>query len=167
MHARYSSKTHRSPRASCCQVLQADAFRRPLDAALQGQLDRYLELLASTHSTGLRHLTLDALGTGARQLHVSYISEVPVWKSTYRIVFPKSTEQAAILQGWAVVDNTVGADWDNVQLSLVAGYALTSFAQVEAGYGHLFSGDYIAQSQAHNGGARDADFVYVQTSFKF
>jgi hypothetical protein len=25
------------------------------------------------------------------------------------------------LQGWAVVDNTVGSDWDNVQLSLVAG----------------------------------------------
>ena len=101
---------------------------RPLDPTLQTQLDRYLELLSANHSTGLRHLTLDALGTGARQLHVSYISEVPVWKSTYRIVFPKSTEQAAILQGWAVVDNTVGADWDNVQLSLVAG-APQSFIQ--------------------------------------
>ena len=32
------------------------------------------------------------------------------------------------LQGWAVVDNTVGADWDNVQLSLVAG-APQSFIQ--------------------------------------
>jgi hypothetical protein len=53
------------------------------------------------------------------------------------------------------------------QLSLVAGYALTSFAQVEAGYGHLFSGNYLEQSQAAKGGARDADFVYVQTSFKF
>jgi hypothetical protein len=53
------------------------------------------------------------------------------------------------------------------ELTLIAGYAVTSFAQIEAGYGHLFSGDYIAQSQAHNGGARDADFVYVQTSFKF
>jgi hypothetical protein len=32
------------------------------------------------------------------------------------------------VQGWAVVDNTVGADWDNVQLSLVAG-APQSFIQ--------------------------------------
>jgi hypothetical protein len=32
------------------------------------------------------------------------------------------------MQGWAVVDNTVGADWDNVQLSLVAG-APQSFIQ--------------------------------------
>jgi hypothetical protein len=105
---------------------------RPLDVNLQGQLDRYLELLSSTRSTGLRHLTLDALGAGPRQLHVSYISEVPVWKSTYRIVFPKDTPNdasaKAILQGWAVVDNTIGSDWDNVQLSLVAG-APQSFIQ--------------------------------------
>jgi hypothetical protein len=101
---------------------------RPLDANLQGQLDRYLELLSTTHSTGLRHLTLDALGQGQRQLRVSYISEVPVWKSTYRIVFPREATGKATMQGWAVVDNTVGADWDNVQLSLVAG-APQSFIQ--------------------------------------
>jgi len=59
---------------------------------------------------------------------VSYISEVPVWKSTYRMVFPRTANGSAIVQGWAVVDNTVGADWDNVQLSLVAG-APQSFIQ--------------------------------------
>jgi hypothetical protein len=101
---------------------------RPLDANLQGQLDRYLELLSTTHATGLRHLTLDALGAGLRELRVSYISEVPVWKSTYRIVFPRTPNGNATMQGWAVVDNTVGADWDNVQLSLVAG-APQSFIQ--------------------------------------
>ncbi len=104
---------------------------RPLDAGLQGQLDRYLELLGSTHANGLRHLTLNAMGNGQRQLRVSYISEVPVWKATYRIVFPRATSgegSSAIVQGWAVVDNTVGADWDNVQLALVAG-APQSFIQ--------------------------------------
>jgi hypothetical protein len=101
---------------------------RPLDTGLQSQVDRYLELLSNTHSTGLRHLTLDSLGQGSRQLRVSYISEVPVWKSTYRIVFPRDPDGKATMQGWAVVDNTVGADWDNVQLSLVAG-APQSFIQ--------------------------------------
>jgi hypothetical protein len=101
---------------------------RPTDPSLQGELDRYLELLSSTHSTGLRHLTLDALGQGQRELRVSYISEVPVWKVTYRMVFPREADGNATLQGWAVVDNTVGADWDNVQLSLVAG-APQSFIQ--------------------------------------
>jgi len=97
---------------------------RPLDSSLQSQLDRYLELLSTTHATGLRHLTLDALGSGSRQLRVSYISEVPVWKATYRMVFPRESNGNATVQGWAVVDNTVGADWDNVQLSLVAGAPL-------------------------------------------
>src|SRR5215472_8004002 len=101
---------------------------RPVDPNLQGQLDRYLELLSTTHSTGLRHLTLSALGQGQRELRVSYISEVPVWKSTYRLVFPREANGTATMQGWAVVDNTVGADWDNVQLSLVAG-APQSFIQ--------------------------------------
>jgi hypothetical protein len=101
---------------------------RPLDASLQGQLDRYLELLSTTHANGLRHLTLNALGQGQRELRVSYISEVPVWKSTYRMVFPRTANGSATVQGWAVVDNTVGADWDNVQLSLVAG-APQSFIQ--------------------------------------
>ena len=101
---------------------------RPVDANLQGQLDRYLELLSSTRATGLRHLTLNAIGQGQRDVRVSYISEVPVWKSTYRIVFPREAGGEAVLQGWAVVDNTVGADWDNVQLALVAG-APQSFIQ--------------------------------------
>ena len=102
-----------------------------LDGDLRRDLDDYLALLASTQSRQVRHLTLEAEGTGTREIRVSYISEVPVWKSTYRIVFPPSsdasgpaapgTEQSAILQGWAVVDNTGGSDWDNVQLSLVAG----------------------------------------------
>ena len=101
---------------------------RPLDASLQGQVDRYLELLSTTHANGLRHLTLNAIGQGQRDLRVSYIREVPVWKSTYRMVFPREANGKAILQGWAVVDNTVGSDWDNVQLSLVAG-APQSFIQ--------------------------------------
>jgi len=96
-----------------------------LDTALHQDVSRYLELLAGNRSQGLRHLTLDDHGAGTRELHVSYISEVPVWKSTYRILFTDSANsgsaQTATLQGWAVVDNTVGTDWVNVQLSLIAG----------------------------------------------
>lgn len=102
---------------------------RLLDAGLHQDLNRYLQMLADTHSQGLRHLTLDAIGSGTRNLLVSYISEVPVWKSTYRIlVTPKASGETATLQGWAVIDNTVGSDWENVQLSLIAG-APQSFIQ--------------------------------------
>jgi hypothetical protein len=44
------------------------------------------------------------------------------------MVFPREANGTATVQGWAVVDNTVGADWDNVQLALVAG-APQSFIQ--------------------------------------
>jgi hypothetical protein len=71
-------------------------------------------------------MTISTAGDGERNLLVSYISEVPVWKSTYRIVIPK--EGKPLLQGWAIVDNTVGEDWNDVELSLIAG-APQSFVQ--------------------------------------
>jgi len=101
---------------------------RMADASLQKQFANYLDIVASAQNQQVRHLVLEDRGAGARQLRVSYISEIPVWKSTYRIVFPQTANGKATMQGWAVVDNTVGADWDNVQLSLVAG-APQSFIQ--------------------------------------
>ncbi len=101
---------------------------RMLDSELQKEFGSYLETIGSAQNQQGRHLTLDDRGEGQRQLQVSYISEVPVWKSTYRIVFPRDAKDSATVQGWAVVDNTVGVDWDNVQLSLVAG-APQSFIQ--------------------------------------
>jgi len=55
------------------------------------------------------------------------------------------------------------------ELTAVVGYAITRYAQIEAGYGHFFTGNYIHQSLTANGGGgdRDADWVYVQTTLKF
>lgn len=90
------------------------------------EVGKYLGLVASTRDQDLRRMTISTAGDGERNLLVSYISEVPVWKSTYRIVIPN--EGKPLLQGWAIVDNTVGEDWKNVELSLVAG-APQSFVQ--------------------------------------
>ncbi len=106
---------------------------RLLDTELHQDVTRYLQLLAGNRNAGLRHLTLEDNGVGVRDLRVSYISEVPVWKSTYRILFTdpmgaSGAKQTATLQGWSVVDNTTGSDWQNVQLALIAG-APQSFIQ--------------------------------------
>lgn len=112
--------------------LTSNTSVRLLDPVLQDGVRRYLQMLNSTHGDGLRHLTLTDNGTGTREMRVSYISEVPVWKSTYRILFDAKPQdgkaETATLQGWAVIDNTVGTDWENVQLSLIAG-APQSFIQ--------------------------------------
>ena len=101
---------------------------RLTDTGLHGEMNRYLGLLASEREQDLRRMTLAAAGTGERQLFVSYISEVPVWKTTYRLVLSSESGKKPLLQGWAIVDNTVGEDWNNVDLSLVAG-APQSFIQ--------------------------------------
>ena len=92
------------------------------------EVGRYLSLLASERQQDLRRMTIATAGTGDRQLYVSYISEVPIWKTTYRVVLPSKAGDEPLLQGWAIVDNTVGEDWNDVELSLVAG-APQSFIQ--------------------------------------
>ena len=94
---------------------------RLLDRDLNGEVGRYMDLIASTRAEDLRRMTVSTAGAGERTLFVSYISEVPVWKSTYRIILPEKPSDKPRLQGWAIVDNTVGEDWTNVELSLVAG----------------------------------------------
>jgi hypothetical protein len=95
---------------------------------LQVEVGRYLNLIASSRDQDVRRMTISTTGNGERNLYVSYISEVPIWKTTYRIVLPTKAEKKPLLQGWAIVDNTVGEDWNEVELSLVAG-APHSFIQ--------------------------------------
>jgi hypothetical protein len=101
---------------------------RIADRELSDEVNRYLNLIGSAKAVDLRRLTISAAGTGEREIFVSYISEVPVWKSTYRILLDAKAGAKPLLQGWAVVDNTIGEDWKDVQLSLVAG-APQSFVQ--------------------------------------
>jgi hypothetical protein len=99
---------------------------RVLEKEVGEEVGKYLGLVASTRDEDVRRMTISTAGNGERDLLVSYISEVPVWKSTYRIIIPNDGKP--LLQGWAIVDNTVGEDWKHVELSLVAG-APQSFVQ--------------------------------------
>jgi len=101
---------------------------RIADRDLNEEVSRYLSLVGSSRARDLRRMTISAIGSSDRDVFVSYISEVPVWKSTYRIILSDKANEKPLLQGWAIVDNTVGEDWKDVQLSLVAG-APQSFIQ--------------------------------------
>ena len=107
---------------------------RLAEPGLTNEVNRYLGLLSSVREQDLRRLTIATAGSGDRQLYVSYISEVPVWKTTYRIVMPSKTGDEPLLQGWAIVDNTVGEDWNNVELSLVAGAPQSFIEQLSQPY---------------------------------
>ncbi len=96
------------------------------EPALAGDVGGYLDLLGTALRKDIRRLRIQTLGMGERRMYISYTSESPIWKATYRIVL--DPDQKPYLQGWAVVDNTTPMDWREVSLSLVAG-APISFIQ--------------------------------------
>jgi Alginate export len=53
------------------------------------------------------------------------------------------------------------------ELDLIATYALQSYASLQIGYGHFFTGSYIQSSLAAVGGSKDADWIYVQGTINF
>ncbi|MFX1489485.1 MAG: hypothetical protein ACFFBI_10075 [Promethearchaeota archaeon] len=58
-----------------------------------------------------------------RNIFVSYIRESPIWKTSYRLIMSKeqALEQKCLLSGWSLIENTTNQDWENIELSLVAG----------------------------------------------
>ena len=92
---------------------------RFLDRSVQTQFEDYLGALASARSTGKRSVYIDSTEKESREIIASYMIPMPVWKSSYRLIFDQSTEPT--LEGWAIVDNTTGSDWVKVQLALVSG----------------------------------------------
>lgn len=108
----------------------ADSIRFS-DAAVQAQLDHALESLFSSRIKDRRTLDVRLNGTGSRPVSVAYIQAAPLWKSGYRIVLPAAPEKEgkadakALLQGWAVMENTTGQDWDGVSVTLTSGAPVT------------------------------------------
>ena len=92
---------------------------RVLNEQLNAELRQALAVLATSHDTQKKTVTLDFSGQGNRRVRVGYIMETPVWKTSYRLVL--SDTEAPFLQGWALVENTTDEDWQDVRLSLISG----------------------------------------------
>jgi len=58
-----------------------------------------------------------------RIIFVYYIRESPIWKTSYRLIMSKeqALEEKCLLSGWSLIENTTNQDWEDVELSLVAG----------------------------------------------
>ena len=61
-------------------------------------------------------------GTGD-DLQISYITDSPAWKPSYRVVVGEADKVQ--VQGWAIVDNTSGEDWNQVKVGVGASSALS------------------------------------------
>ena len=92
------------------------------DPALNGELMKALAALAAHSTDRFKNVGLSFGGTTARDVKIAYVNEMPIWKTSYRLVLPdeaKSKDQPMI-QGWAIIENTTDDDWSNIQLALVA-----------------------------------------------
>lgn len=93
--------------------------------ALRARIGSALESLRREASLSMRHITLHSDGTGPRTVRVGYVAVAPLWKASYRLVLPSKDEDAARLQGWAVLENQSGTDWNGVALTLQYGNPVT------------------------------------------
>ncbi|MDX2093463.1 MAG: DUF4139 domain-containing protein [Kofleriaceae bacterium] len=85
------------------------------------QFQRSLDATAGEGMFQQVDVTIRLVGRHSHDLLVSYVVGAPMWKPTYRVVLPEDGKGQALLQGWAVVDNTTGEDWRDVKLALTSG----------------------------------------------
>ncbi len=96
------------------------------DATLRQQLDSALRNIAAHRARDKRTLKIALKGTGRRTVRVAYVVAVPLWKATYRMTLDQEGGKGkGRLHGWAVLENTTGRDWTDVELSLVSGNQVT------------------------------------------
>jgi hypothetical protein len=101
----------------CIPLSQVQRVRF-LNATLDAEFRRALEVLALSHDNQKKSVNLNFTGEGKRDVRVGYAVENPIWKATYRLVIDKDGKLK--LQSWAIVENTTDEDWKDVRLTLVA-----------------------------------------------
>ena len=109
------------------------------DPTLEGELKRFLSTLTAARSKDKKSVYLDSTDDKARQVAVSYMVPTPIWKSSYRLIFAAAGDPT--LEGWAIVDNTTGEDWNKVQLALVSGRPVSFISR-------LYEPKYVARQTA-------------------
>ncbi len=91
------------------------------DGDMAMQFNRTLDASAGEGMFQQVEVAIRLANANEHDLMVSYVVPAPMWKPTYRVVLPENGKGQALLQAWAVVDNTSGEDWGDVQLALTAG----------------------------------------------
>ena len=61
-------------------------------------------------------------GSKIRDVVLTYVTESPAWKPSYRVVLDPAGKVG--LEGWAIVDNTSGEDWNAVKVGVGSSSAL-------------------------------------------
>ncbi|MBY9020258.1 MAG: hypothetical protein KGD67_04300, partial [Candidatus Lokiarchaeota archaeon] len=94
---------------------------------IKKDLKFFLDTVISGKKKDAKKIIINCESGGAdeveRIIFVYYIRESPIWKTSYRLIMSKeqAKEEKILLSGWSLIENTTNQDWENVELSLVAG----------------------------------------------
>ncbi len=94
------------------------------DKKLQDQLVKALTLVGENKSSSTRDIEVRLSAPKDRSVSYSYVVNAPLWKTAYRVVLPEGG-QKGFLQGWGILENMTGQDWNNVELTLTSGAPVT------------------------------------------
>jgi len=98
---------------------------------IKKDLKFFLDTVISGKKKDAKKIIINCESGGAdeveRIIFVYYIRESPIWKTSYRLIMSKeqAQEEKCLLSGWGLIENTTNQDWENVELSLVAGMAVS------------------------------------------
>ena len=105
-------------------------FVRP---ELQQELTDALAALARERARDRAELRIRFEGEGEREVRVAYVREMPVWKTSYRLVV--HDDGSADLQGWAILDNPTDLDLVDVDVTFLAGRPISFITEL---YGPVY-----------------------------
>ena len=74
------------------------------------------------NTPGMLDMTIRVPGAGTRDVVLTYVTEAPAWKPSYRVMVDGAGK--VTLQAWAIVDNTSGEDWQSVRVGVGSSSAL-------------------------------------------
>jgi hypothetical protein len=86
---------------------------------IESEFRRALDVLALSHDSLKKAVSLHFAGEGKRKVQVGYVIEAPIWKTSYRLVLAE--KEKPYLQGWALVENPTDEDWAGVKMALISG----------------------------------------------
>ncbi len=122
-------------------VLEESDAVRFVDPDLQEAVDEALAALAEHNAQERREIAIATTGDAERTVRVAYVVEAPLWKSSYRLTLSDDADATtASIQGWAVLENLSGEDWEGVDLTVVSGNPVT-FRQA------LYTAYYVARPE--------------------
>ncbi len=93
------------------------------DKSLADGLNKSLNISLNEGNWKQLELVIRMDSNKTRELAMSYLVAMPTWKPAYRLVLGNGDK--GTLQGWAVVSNVTGADWNDISFSLVSGQPMS------------------------------------------